>query len=73
MHVCTSHSFYLFLQVNSDVIFYRRQKDGTLEVAKVNPTHVGRMVLTKAVLHEGRRDITDQYKFPEGERSCCWT
>uniref|UniRef100_A0A673LJD6 protein-glutamine gamma-glutamyltransferase n=1 Tax=Sinocyclocheilus rhinocerous TaxID=307959 RepID=A0A673LJD6_9TELE len=59
---------FVFAEVNSDVIFYRRQKDGTLEVVKVNPTHVGRMVLTKAVLHDGRRDITDQYKFPEGER-----
>uniref|UniRef100_A0A672RBT3 protein-glutamine gamma-glutamyltransferase n=1 Tax=Sinocyclocheilus grahami TaxID=75366 RepID=A0A672RBT3_SINGR len=57
---------FVFAEVNSDVIFYRRQKDGTLEVVKVNPTHVGRMVLTKAVLHDGRRDITDQYKFPEG-------
>ncbi|XP_026107130.1 LOW QUALITY PROTEIN: coagulation factor XIII A chain-like [Carassius auratus] len=57
---------FVFAEVNSDVIFYRRQKDGTLEVVKVNQTHVGRMVLTKAVLHDGRRDITDQYKFPEG-------
>lgn len=56
----------LFLQVNSDVVFYHRRKDGTLDVAKVNQTHVGRMVLTKAVLHNGRRDITNQYKFPEG-------
>uniref|UniRef100_A0A8C1WFL3 protein-glutamine gamma-glutamyltransferase n=1 Tax=Cyprinus carpio TaxID=7962 RepID=A0A8C1WFL3_CYPCA len=59
---------FVFAEVNSDVIFYRRQKDGTLEVVKVNQTHVGRMVLTKAVLHDGRRDITDHYKFPEGER-----
>uniref|UniRef100_A0A8C1N4C0 protein-glutamine gamma-glutamyltransferase n=1 Tax=Cyprinus carpio TaxID=7962 RepID=A0A8C1N4C0_CYPCA len=59
---------FVFAEVNSDVIFYRRQKDGTLEAVKVNQTHVGRMVLTKAVLHDGRRDITDHYKFPEGER-----
>uniref|UniRef100_A0A8C2CFF1 protein-glutamine gamma-glutamyltransferase n=1 Tax=Cyprinus carpio TaxID=7962 RepID=A0A8C2CFF1_CYPCA len=57
---------FVFAEVNSDVIFYRRQKDGTLEAVKVNQTHVGRMVLTKAVLHDGRRDITDHYKFPEG-------
>lgn len=54
-------------QVNSDVVFYRRQKDGTLEPVRVNQTHVGRMVLTKAVLHDGRRDITSDYKFPEGD------
>nr|XP_021333236.1 coagulation factor XIII A chain isoform X1 [Danio rerio] len=57
---------FVFAEVNSDVVFYRRRKDGILEVVKVNQTHVGRMVLTKAVLHSGRRDITNQYKFPEG-------
>lgn len=53
-------------QVNSDVVFYSRNKDGTLEPVKVNPSHVGRMILTKAPGSMGRRDITDQYKFPEG-------
>ncbi|XP_077083619.1 coagulation factor XIII A chain [Siphateles boraxobius] len=57
---------FVFAEVNSDVVFYRRHKDGTLDAVKVNTTHVGRMVLTKAVLHDGRRDITNQYKFPEG-------
>ncbi|KAA0722821.1 Coagulation factor XIII A chain [Triplophysa tibetana] len=57
---------FVFAEVNSDVVFYRRQKDGTLEPVRVNQTHVGRMVLTKAVLHDGRRDITSDYKFPEG-------
>lgn len=55
------------LQVNSDVVFYSRKKDGTMEPVKVNKTHVGRMVLTKAPGSEGRRDIVDQYKFPEGQ------
>ena len=53
-------------QVNSDVVFYSRRKDGTMEPVKVNRTHVGRMVLTKALGDMTRRDITDQYKFPEG-------
>ncbi|XP_056090729.1 coagulation factor XIII A chain [Rhinichthys klamathensis goyatoka] len=57
---------FVFAEVNSDVVFYRRHKDGTLDAVKVNTSHVGRMVLTKAVLHDGRRDITNQYKFPEG-------
>lgn len=55
-------------QVNSDVVFYSRSKDGTMEPVKVNRTHVGRMVLTKAPGATTRRDITDQYKFPEGQR-----
>ncbi|XP_036453352.1 coagulation factor XIII A chain [Colossoma macropomum] len=57
---------FVFAEVNSDVVFYRRDKEGTLQPVKVNSSHVGRMVLTKAVLHDGRKDITDQYKFPEG-------
>lgn len=54
------------LQVNSDLVYYTRSKDGTLEPVKVNTSYVGRMVLTKAVLDKGRRDIIDHYKFPEG-------
>lgn len=54
-------------QVNSDVVFYTRNKDGTLQTVKVNPNHVGRMILTKAPGSMERRDITDQYKFPEGK------
>ncbi|KAL6490925.1 hypothetical protein MHYP_G00012700 [Metynnis hypsauchen] len=57
---------FVFAEVNSDVLFYSRNKEGTLQPVKVNTSHVGRMVLTKAVLHDGRKDITDQYKFPEG-------
>ncbi|XP_030636004.1 coagulation factor XIII A chain [Chanos chanos] len=56
---------FVFAEVNSDVVFYQRNKEGSLHPVKVNPSHVGRMVLTKAPLGEGRRDITDQYKFPE--------
>lgn len=54
------------LQVNSDLVYYSRSKDGTLEPVKVNTSYVGRMVLTKAVLDKGRRDIINNYKFPEG-------
>lgn len=54
------------LQVNSDLVYYSRSKDGTLEPVKVNTSYVGRMVLTKAVLDKGRRDIINHYKFPEG-------
>ncbi|KAM4565524.1 coagulation factor XIII A chain [Fundulus diaphanus] len=57
---------FVFAEVNSDVVFYSRAKDGTLEPVRVNKTHVGRMALTKAAGSEGRRDIIDQYKFPEG-------
>ncbi|XP_056224739.1 coagulation factor XIII A chain [Seriola aureovittata] len=57
---------FVFAEVNSDVVFYSRRKDGTLEPVKVNRTHVGRMVLTKTPGDLTRREITDQYKFSEG-------
>ncbi|XP_054457356.1 coagulation factor XIII A chain [Anoplopoma fimbria] len=57
---------FVFAEVNSDVVFYTRSKDGALEPVKVNRTHVGRMVVTKTPGDVTRRDITDQYKFPEG-------
>lgn len=57
---------FVFAEVNSDVVFYSRSKDGAMEPVKVNQSHVGRMVLTKTPGEMTRRDITDQYKFPEG-------
>ncbi|XP_039997191.1 coagulation factor XIII A chain [Xiphias gladius] len=57
---------FVFAEVNSDVVFYSRRKEGTMEPVKVNRTHIGRMILTKAVGGMTRRDITDQYKFSEG-------
>ncbi|XP_028285401.1 coagulation factor XIII A chain isoform X2 [Parambassis ranga] len=57
---------FVFAEVNSDVVFYCRRKDGTMEPVKVNRTHVGRKVLTKTPGDVTRRDITDQYKFSEG-------
>ncbi|XP_077598178.1 coagulation factor XIII A chain [Stigmatopora nigra] len=57
---------FVFAEVNSDMVFYSRRKDGTLEPVKVNRSHVGRKVLTKAAGAQTSRDITDQYKFSEG-------
>ncbi|XP_034412587.1 coagulation factor XIII A chain [Cyclopterus lumpus] len=66
-HICFPFdAAFVFAEVNSDVVFYTRSKDGSLEPVKVNRTHVGRMVLTKTPGDVTRRDITDQYKFPEG-------
>ncbi|XP_027033999.1 coagulation factor XIII A chain [Tachysurus fulvidraco] len=57
---------FVFAEVNSDLVYYSRNKDGTLYPVRVNTSYVGRMVLTKAVLDKGRREITGHYKFPEG-------
>uniref|UniRef100_A0A6Q2ZFI9 Transglutaminase-like domain-containing protein n=1 Tax=Esox lucius TaxID=8010 RepID=A0A6Q2ZFI9_ESOLU len=58
---------FVFAEVNSDVVFKSRNRDGTLSTVKVNTSHVGRMVLTKAQGQDTRRDITDHYKFSEGK------
>ncbi|XP_026208327.1 coagulation factor XIII, A1 polypeptide b [Anabas testudineus] len=57
---------FVFAEVNSDVVFYSRKKDGTMQPVKVNRSHVGRLVLTKTPGDVTRRDITSQYKFVEG-------
>ncbi|XP_030609405.1 LOW QUALITY PROTEIN: coagulation factor XIII A chain-like [Archocentrus centrarchus] len=59
---------FVFAEINSDVVFYSRSKDGTMAPVKVNRTHVGRLVLTKSPGNVTRRDITDQYKFSEDVR-----
>ncbi|XP_051927310.1 coagulation factor XIII A chain, partial [Hippocampus zosterae] len=57
---------FVFAEVNSDVVFYSRGKDGSMQPVRVNRSHVGRMILTKAPGGSSRRDLTHQYKFPEG-------
>ncbi|XP_046896125.1 coagulation factor XIII A chain-like [Hypomesus transpacificus] len=57
---------FVFAEVNSDVVFYSRSRDGTLTPVRVNISHVGRKMLTKAAGGRDSRDITDHYKFPEG-------
>ncbi|XP_031440694.1 coagulation factor XIII A chain [Clupea harengus] len=59
-------SSFVFAEVNSDVVFYQRNRDGSLVPVRKNTKHVGRLVLTKALGSNGRREITDAYKFPEG-------
>lgn len=57
---------FVFAEVNSDVVFYQRNRDGSMVPVRKNTKHVGRLVLTKAIGTSGRREITASYKFPEG-------
>lgn len=41
-------------------------KDGTREVQYIDKTHVGQKLLTKEIGGNGQLDITDLYKFSEG-------
>lgn len=53
-------------QVNSDVVYITAKKDGTHVVETVDATHIGQLIVTKQVGGDGIKDITDTYKFQEG-------
>ncbi|XP_028659787.1 coagulation factor XIII A chain-like isoform X3 [Erpetoichthys calabaricus] len=57
---------FVYAEINSDVVYWKRNKDGTQEAIKVNKQHVGQMVLTKEVGRDAQKNITDLYKFKEG-------
>ena len=56
-------------QVNADIRYYTQHNDGTLELMRVNTTHVGKNISTKSVGSDARNDVTLDYKFPEGSTS----
>ena len=53
--------------MNSDVVFYQPNLDGSLVPMLKNTKRVGRIVLTKTLGTNGPREITDTYKLPEGK------
>uniref|UniRef100_A0A672FU78 Transglutaminase-like domain-containing protein n=1 Tax=Salarias fasciatus TaxID=181472 RepID=A0A672FU78_SALFA len=59
--------FVLLRLVNSDVVFLKRDKYGTLTPFKVDTTHVGQALYTKAVGSNAPVNVTQTYKYPEGE------
>ncbi|CAJ1081527.1 coagulation factor XIII A chain-like [Xyrichtys novacula] len=59
-------SGFVFAEVNSDVVFHKRDRYGTLSPYRVDKTHIGQAVYTKAVGSYAPNDITYTYKYPEG-------
>ncbi|XP_039982997.1 coagulation factor XIII A chain-like isoform X2 [Xiphias gladius] len=59
-------SGFVFAEVNSDVIFLKRDRYGNLSPYRVDKTHIGQAVLTQAVGSTAPMDITHMYKYPEG-------
>uniref|UniRef100_UPI0037E931ED coagulation factor XIII A chain-like isoform X1 n=2 Tax=Semicossyphus pulcher TaxID=241346 RepID=UPI0037E931ED len=57
---------FIFAEVNSDVVFHKRDRYGTLSPFRVDKTHVGQAICTKAVGSNAPSDITNTYKFHEG-------
>ncbi|XP_072929126.1 coagulation factor XIII A chain-like [Hemitrygon akajei] len=59
---------FIYAEVNSDVIYWTQQQDGSLIKGNVKTDEVGKLILTKEVGSDMRNDITDQYKYPEGSQ-----
>ncbi|XP_062235158.1 coagulation factor XIII A chain-like isoform X2 [Platichthys flesus] len=56
---------FVFAEVNSDVVFHKRDRYGTLSPFRVDKNHVGQAVYTKAVGGPGPVDIKHTYKYPQ--------
>lgn len=59
----------MFLQVNSDKIYWQRKTDGTFTQIYSEKKTVGHFISTKAVGSDERDDITHLYKHPEGSEA----
>uniref|UniRef100_A0A8C2F985 Protein-glutamine gamma-glutamyltransferase K n=1 Tax=Cyprinus carpio TaxID=7962 RepID=A0A8C2F985_CYPCA len=59
---------FVFAEVNSDKIYWQRNLDGTFSQIHSEKKAVGHCISTKAVGSDERVDITNLYKYPEGEK-----
>lgn len=67
-HVCFQFDApFVFAEVNSDLVYITAKKDGTHVVEGVDTTHIGKLIVTKQIGGDGMQDITDTYKFQEGQ------
>ncbi|XP_043985259.1 protein-glutamine gamma-glutamyltransferase K-like [Gambusia affinis] len=57
---------FVFAEVNSDKIYWQKNKDGTFSQIYSEKNTVGLSISTKAVGSDERQDITHLYKHPEG-------
>eukprot|EP00064_Thunnus_orientalis_P021556 superscaffoldBa00006615_g21721 len=58
-------SGFVFAEVNSDVVFHKRDRYGTLTPYRVEKAVIGQSICTKAVGSDAVQDITHTYKYPE--------
>ncbi|XP_036433992.1 coagulation factor XIII, A1 polypeptide a, tandem duplicate 1 [Colossoma macropomum] len=57
---------FVFAEVNSDVVFHKRDKYGNMTVIASNTTYVGQLIVTKSIGSNMAEDVTENYKYPEG-------
>ncbi|KAM4605972.1 coagulation factor XIII A chain-like [Polymixia lowei] len=60
---------FVFAEVNSDVMFLKCDRYGILTPFRVDKTHIGQVLLTKAIESDMPADVTQNYKYPEGSAS----
>ncbi|XP_064363150.1 coagulation factor XIII A chain isoform X4 [Dromaius novaehollandiae] len=66
-HVCFQFDApFVFAEVNSDIVYSRREKNGAQMIEKIDMTHVGKLIVTKEIGGDGMMDVTEEYKFQEG-------
>ncbi|XP_055964472.1 coagulation factor XIII A chain [Sorex fumeus] len=67
-HICFQFDApFVFAEVNSDLVYITVKKDGSHVVEAVDTTHIGKLIVTKQPGGDGVMDVTDTYKFPEGQ------
>jgi hypothetical protein len=57
----------VFAEVNGDKVYWQVDVDGEMTVTYIDKNCVGKCISTKAVGSNEREDITNTYKFTEGE------
>ncbi|XP_072534810.1 coagulation factor XIII A chain-like [Salminus brasiliensis] len=57
---------FVFAEVNSDMVFYKRDRYGNIKPVSTNTTYVGQLIVTKMIGSTEPETITDNYKYPEG-------
>ncbi|NXV76204.1 F13A factor, partial [Atlantisia rogersi] len=66
-HVCFQFDApFVYAEVNGDIVYSRREKNGTQVIEKIDTTHIGQLIVTKEVGGDGMMEITEEYKFQEG-------
>lgn len=56
----------VLFKVNSDVIYSKAMKNGSKVIQHIDKTQVGTLIVTKEVGSNKMKNITEYYKFPEG-------
>ncbi|KAM8822063.1 LOW QUALITY PROTEIN: coagulation factor XIII A chain-like [Synchiropus picturatus] len=56
---------FVFAEVNSDVVFWKRDRYGNMETFRVDKTHVGRIICTQAVGSSGSAQDQQTMRRPE--------